>query len=141
MKIRRIDTTLDLPAYAEGAAGMDLISREQVTIPPGSIGLVPVNIVVQVPDGHTLLIFARSSTPLRKGLVLANGVGVVDPFYCGNDDEVVVQFLNISKEEVTVERGDKLAQAMLVKHEPVTWEEVSTMSSKGVGGYWAITGK
>lgn len=138
MKVRRIDTSLELPTYDKGAACVDLVCRESVEIKPKEIKLVPVNIVVAVPKGYALLIFVRSSTPIRKGLVLANGIGVIDPFYSGNTDEVVVEFFNITDSTVSVTRGEKLAQAMLVKCEAVQWEEVDEMSEKGEGGYWSL---
>ena len=65
-------------------------------IPPRSIGLVGTGLVIAVPDGYFLGIFARSSTPLKRGLMVANGVGVVDADYCGPDDEVKMQVINMT---------------------------------------------
>jgi len=133
--IKRFDKNFDLPSATEGAACFDLICRETVTIPPHKIKSVPQNVALKVPDGHALLLFSRSSTPLRKGLMLANGVGVVDPFYCGDNDENLAFFLNITDEPVTVEAGDRVVQGMIIKTEPVTWQEVESMNSDGHGGY------
>ncbi len=70
-----------------------------------------------------------------KGLMLANGVGVVDPFYCGDKDELLVELINIKEKPVKVNKGEKLAQGMLVKSESVEWEEKERFNKKGVGGY------
>ena len=58
--------------------------------------------MIEVPDGHFLGIFARSSTPLKRGLMVANGVGVIDADYCGPADEIKIQVLNITDAPVTV---------------------------------------
>ncbi len=135
IKVKRIDSTIPLPEYDGRAACFDLICRESVTIQPKEIKLVPVNIVVKIPDGYALLVFVRSSTPMRKGLILANSVGIVDPFYCGDKDEVLVEFWNITDNPVEVKREEVLAQGMIIKHEPVVWKEVEAMGEQGVGGY------
>lgn len=133
--IKRFDKNYPLPAPTEGAACFDFICRETVTIPPGKIKAVAQNVALKVPDGCALLLFSRSSTPMRKGLMLANGVGVIDPFYCGDNDENLAFFLNITDEPVTVEAGDKIVQGMIMRTEPVTWQEVDSMDSDGHGGY------
>ncbi len=133
--IKRFDKSYALPAPEVGAACFDFICRETVTIGPGQIKPVAQNVALKVPDGHALLLFSRSSTPMRKGLMLANGVGVVDPFYCGNDDENYAFLHNITDHPVTVEAGDKVVQGMIIKTESVQWDEVSAMNDTGHGGY------
>ena len=71
--------SMPLPAYqTAGAAGFDLASSVDMIVEPGEVALVPTGLVIEVPAGHFLGIFARSSTPLKRGLMVANGVGVVD---------------------------------------------------------------
>ena len=71
VRIKRIDIKLPLPAYeTEGAVGFDLLAREDTTIEPKQIGLVPNNIVVDVPAGYMLMLASRSSTPKKKGLMV-----------------------------------------------------------------------
>jgi dUTP pyrophosphatase len=135
VRIKRFDKSLPLPAYTEGAGCFDLICRQTVTIPPHQIKAIPQNVAIEVPDGHVCLLFSRSSTPLRKGIMLANGVGVVDPFYCGDKDEFLAFFHNITDEPITVEAGDKVVQGMFVKPQAIQWQEVSSMNSAGHGGY------
>jgi dUTP pyrophosphatase len=133
--IKRFDKTYPLPSNNKGAACFDFICRETVTIPPHEIKAIAQNVALQVPDGYALLLFSRSSTPLRKGLMLANGVGVVDPFYSGDKDENLAFFLNVTDKPVTVEAGDKVVQGMIIKTEVVDWVEVESLNDEGHGGY------
>ena len=70
--------------------------------------------MIAVPTGYFLGIFARSSTPLKRGLMVANGVGVVDADYCGPADEVKVQVINVTTSPVHVAAGDRIAQGMVL---------------------------
>jgi hypothetical protein len=79
VSIHRLDPSIPLPAYqTTGAAGFDLASSVDMMVQPGEVTLVPTGLVIEVPKGHVLGVFARSSTPLKRGLMVANGVGVVD---------------------------------------------------------------
>jgi len=111
-----------------------------VRLAPGQIALVPTGLVIEVPSGHFLAIFARSSTPLKRGLLVANGVGVVDPDYSGPTDEVMVQVLNFTQNEVQVHRGDRLAQGIVLPAPRVTWDEVETIRQTTRGGFGATGG-
>ena len=122
--IRRIDQTLPLPRYeSAGAVGFDLVTRETTVIAPGSIGLVPGNVVVKVPEGHALLVLPRSSLPRKKALVCPHSVGVIDADYHGPEDEILVQVQNVSDVPVTVARGERIAQGIFVKVERAEWAE------------------
>ena len=135
VKIKRFDTSLSLPEKEPRAACFDLICREDKTLNPREIAIMPVNIAVEVPDGYALLVFLRSSMPFRKQLMLANGAGVVDPFYNGDSDELIIELFNFSDTPVSVAKGEKVAQCMFIKSEPVEWEEVERMDAPGIGGY------
>ena len=138
LKIRRLDPTIPLPAYGtDEAAGFDLAAAQDVRVAPGQIALVRTGLVIEVPTGHFLGIFARSSTPLKRGLMVANGVGVIDPDYSGPNDEVMVPVLNFTASEVTVSRGDRLAQAVVLPAPRVTWQEVSEIRRVTRGGFGA----
>ena len=138
LKIRRLDPTLALPTYGtDESAGFDLAAAHDLVIPAGQIALVRTGLVIEVPTGHFLGIFARSSTPLKRGLIVANGVGVLDPDYCGPDDEVKIQVLNISGAEVQVKRGDRLAQGIVLPAPRVSWQEVRDLREVTRGGFGA----
>lgn len=133
--VKRFDKNFPLPKPDDRAACFDLFCRQTVTIPPHQIKSVPQNAAIKVPDGYALLIFSRSSTPLRKGLMVANSVAVIDPFYCGNNDECLAFMYNFTDKPVTVEAGDRIVQGMIIKHEIISWQEVDDMQTDGHGGY------
>lgn len=136
VSIRRIDTSLPLPAYqSHGAVGFDIVTRETTVIEPGKIALVPGNVVVKVPDGHALLLVPRSSLPRKKGLICPHSLGVIDQDYHGENDELMVQVQNITASPVTVERGERIAQGIFVKVEQAQWEEVETHGAESRGGF------
>ncbi len=136
VKIKRIDRDLPLPAYhSAGAAGFDLLCREQRTIAPGEVALLPANVIVATPPGYMLLVAARSSTPRRKGLSVPHGIGVIDQDYRGPDDEIHVQVYNFTSAPVTVERGERIAQAVFVRVDQATWEEVDEIAAPTRGGF------
>jgi dUTP pyrophosphatase len=138
LKIKRLDSTVALPGYGtDEAAGFDLAAAHDVTIAPRSIALVRTGLVIEVPTGHFLAIFARSSTPLKRGLIVANGVGVIDPDYSGPQDEVMIQVLNVTDADVTVRRGDRLAQGIVLGAPRVTWCEVPEIRTTTRGGFGA----
>ncbi len=138
LKIKRLDPTIPLPAYGtDEAAGFDLAASSDITIGPGQIALVRTGLIIEVPTGHFLAIFARSSTPLKRGLVVPNGVGVVDPDYSGPNDEVMIQVLNFTKADVVVLRGDRLAQGIVLSAPRVMWNEVEEIREVTRGGFGA----
>jgi dUTP pyrophosphatase len=136
VKIHRLRPNVALPKYESvAAAGFDLAAAEAITIGAGEVTLVPTGLVIDVPEGMFLGIFARSSTPLKRGLMVANGVGVVDADYCGPTDEVKVQVLNFTQKPVTLAQGDRIAQGILLPITRVEWEEVDSVDRGSRGGF------
>ena len=136
VKIKQIDPELPLPRpETDGAAGFDLITREDTTIQPGEFALVPANVIVEVPRGYALIVAARSSTPRRTGLTIPHGIGIIDSDYRGDDDEIKVQVWNTTNAPVTVARGDRIAQGMLVKVESVSWRPETASFGETRGGF------
>ncbi|HKV56925.1 MAG TPA: dUTP diphosphatase [Ktedonobacteraceae bacterium] len=133
--IKRIDKDLPLPTYATaGAVGFDLFCREDTEIAPRTIELIPGNVIVNIPPGYMLMIALRSSTPVRKGLLIPNGVGIIDQDYCGEGDELKIQVFNFRESAVLVKRGERIAQGIFVPAARATWHEVDEMG-KGRGGF------
>jgi dUTP pyrophosphatase len=139
--IKRFDKDLPLPKrQTEGAAAFDLVARETITIPPHQVGYAPLNIAVETPAEHFLLIAARSSLH-KKGLMMANGIGVGDPDFSGNEDEYKAALLNFTDKPIIVERGDRIAQGMFVKFVPSEWDEVDELKNKTRGGFGSTGSK
>jgi len=139
--IRRLKPHVALPEYqTAGAAGFDLAASEDVRVEPGAVVLVPTGLVIRVPDGYFLAIFARSSTPLRRGLIISNGVGVIDADYCGASDEIKIQVLNVTREIVAVKTGDRIAQGLFIPVARATWQETHDDLRAGSRGGFGATG-
>jgi dUTP pyrophosphatase len=138
LNIKRLDPTISLPAYGtHESAGFDLAASHDIVVPAGRVVLVRTGLIIEVPTGHCLAIFARSSTPLKRGLMVANGVGIIDPDYCGPADEVMIQVLNFTGTDVQVRRGDRLAQGIVLPAPRVHWDEVEAISQATRGGFGA----
>jgi dUTP diphosphatase len=141
VRIRRRNPSIPLPEYqTPGAAGFDLAASEDVLVQPAAIALIPTGLVIHVPDGHFLGIFARSSTPLKRGLMVANGVGVIDGDYCGPDDEIKIQVLNFTAAPVQVKSGDRIAQGLLIPVARAEWHEADGDLREGSRGGFGATG-
>ena len=137
-RIRRLRPDVPLPVYqTPESAGFDLAASEDTTIAPGQVALVPTGLVIEVPHGHFLGVFARSSTPLKRGLMVANGVGVVDPDYSGPDDEVKNEVINFTQAPVHVKKGDRIAQGLFIPVTQARWVEADTIRAESRGGFGA----
>jgi dUTP pyrophosphatase len=136
VRITRIHPDAVLPEYQTAeAAGFDLAAVESVTIQPGRVALIPTGLVIRVPVRMFLGIFARSSTPLKRGLMIANGVGVIDSDYCGPKDEIKIAVMNFTDAEVSVKAGDRIAQGILLEAPRVEWAEAETTEDVSRGGF------
>ncbi len=136
VKIKRIDTTLPLPEYqTSGAVAFDLYSRKDLAIAPKTIGLIPTNLIIEIPVGYMLTVVTRSSTPKKKGLLVPHGIGIIDQDYHGAKDEIMLQVYNFTDQEVTIARGERVGQAAFVRVDRGEWDEVSEMKETSRGGF------
>ncbi len=133
--VTRIHPDALIPEYHSGdAAAFDLAAVADVTVLPGKVALVPTGLVIRVPLRMFLGIFARSSTPLKRGLMVANGVGVIDPDYCGPEDEVKIAVMNFTDAPVVVSSGDRIAQGIFLRAPRVQWAEAEP-AGRSRGGF------
>jgi dUTP pyrophosphatase len=128
---------LPLPAYAtEGAAGMDLLAAvaAPMVIAPGQRVLVPTGLRIALPPDHEMQVRPRSGLALKNGIVLPNSPGTIDEDYRG---ELQVIVMNAGTEPFTVERGMRIAQAVIAPVTRGTWKEVDALpdSARGQGGF------
>ncbi len=141
VRIKKISPDINLPEYhTSESAGFDIASAADVVVPPGEVVKIPTGLVIEAPKGHFLLIAARSSLPLKKGLAMANGIGVVDPDYAGPNDEIHILVHNFTKEEVEVKKGERLAQGLFLPVEQAAWEEVDKLRDDDRGGMGSTGG-
>jgi dUTP pyrophosphatase len=139
VRVRRLphNQDLPLPVYAtDGAAGMDLLAAvaDPVTIAPGQRVLIPTGLAIALPPGYELQIRPRSGLALRNGIVLPNSPGTIDEDYRG---EIQVIVLNTGDEPFRVERGTRIAQAVLAPVVRVAWDEVRDLdiTARNAGGF------
>lgn len=137
VKIKRIDSSLPLPEYkTSGSVCFDLVVREDAVVQPGELVRVPLNVIVQTPPGYMLMLVPRSSLPAKKlGLIYPHGVGVIDQDYCGPEDELKLQVMNVGKEPIVLNRGEAIGQAGFVKIEKAELVEVDEMVGASRGGF------
>jgi dUTP pyrophosphatase len=138
VRIRRLSPSAAIPKYeTAGAAGFDLSASQDMTVEPGEVTLVPTGLAIEVPAGTFLGVFARSSTPIKRGLMVANGVGVIDSDYCGPTDEVKIEVYNFTARPVHLKAGDRIAQGILIPTVRVEWDEAAELRAESRGGFGA----
>lgn len=135
IRIKRFDKGIPLPEYkTKGAAAFDLSARMSVAIAPKTIAYIPLNVAIEPPEGHYVALFARSSLH-KRGLMPANGVGVIDPDYSGDEDEYKAALYNLSEETVVIDRGERIMQAVIAPYTHAELEEVDHMGNGSRGGF------
>lgn len=135
LKIKRFDKTLPLPVHkTAGAVAVDLYTRLDVEIKSKEIAYIPMNVAIKIPDGYFILQAPRSSTH-KLGIISANSVGIIDRDYCGNDDEYLFPAYNFTDKTVSIEKGTRLSQLVLIKCENFEFDEVDDMSNPSRGGF------
>jgi dUTP pyrophosphatase len=139
IRVRRLPhgANLPLPTYATaGAAGLDLLAAVDapVVVPPLGRALIPTGLAVALPPGHELQIRPRSGLALRHGIVLPNSPGTIDEDYRG---EVQIILLNMGDAPFAVERGMRIAQAVLAPVTRAAWQEVDDLDAtpRSAGGF------
>jgi len=131
---------LDLPAYAtEGAAGMDVVAAEDVTLAPGARHAVATGLSVAIPHGYEIQVRPRSGLALKHGISVPNTPGTIDSDYRG---EVKVILINHGTEPFPIQRGDRVAQLVLAPVTRAAWQEVAELdkTARGAGGFGSTGG-
>ena len=131
---------LELPQYATtGAAGMDVLAAEDVTIEPGARHAVATGLAVAIPPGYEIQVRPRSGLALKHGISVPNTPGTIDSDYRG---ELKVILINHGTEAFPVHRGDRVAQLVLAPVTLAEWHEVAELDStvRGSGGFGSTGG-
>lgn len=136
MQVLRLDPELPLPSYShDGDAGLDLRAAIDVTLKPGERTAIPTGIAIAIPEGYAGFVHPRSGLALREGLGMPNSPGLIDSGYRG---ELMVVTMNHDRDEpIHVQRGDRIAQLVIVPVAKASFEEVEELpsSNRGSGGH------
>lgn len=110
-----------LPRRAtSAAAGYDLAAAADVLVAPGCVALIPSGVRAWMPEDEFLAIHIRSSVAIQRGLVLANGTGIIDADYAGsagNGGHIVMAVRNLGSAPVQVRRGERIAQGLFLRYQ------------------------
>ena len=131
---------LALPAYATaGAAGMDVVSAEDVDLAPGARHAVATGLAMAIPEGFEIQVRPRSGLALKHGVTVPNTPGTIDSDYRG---ELKVIMINLGAEMFSIRRGDRVAQLVLAPVTQASWLEVETLddTARGTGGFGSTGG-
>ncbi len=131
---------LALPAYAtEGAAGMDVVSAEDVVLAPGARHAVATGLALAIPFGYEIQVRPRSGLALKHGITVPNTPGTIDSDYRG---ELKVILINHSADPFDIRRGDRVAQLVLAPVVQASWLTVDELdeTARGEGGFGSTGG-
>lgn len=126
---------LSLPAYATaGAAGMDVVSAEELTLAPGQRRAVATGFAMAIPDGYEIQVRPRSGLAFRHGISVPNTPGTIDSDYRG---EVKVLLINHGSDPFAITRGERIAQLVLAPVTRAAFTEVAALdeTARGKGGF------
>ncbi|MBQ6243096.1 MAG: dUTP diphosphatase [Bacteroidales bacterium] len=138
MKVKVINRSgLPLPAYAtQFSAGLDVraANPEPIVLEPLGRAMVPTGLYLEIPAGYEVQVRPRSGLAAKRGVTVLNAPGTIDADYRG---EVCVILVNLGAEPFVVERGERIAQLVLARHEVIEWEEAAELagSDRGAGGF------
>jgi dUTP pyrophosphatase len=126
---------LPTPAYAtHGAAGLDVVSAEDLTLPPGARHAVATGFAIAIPPGFEVQVRPRSGLALKHGVTCLNTPGTIDEDYRG---EVKVILANLGTEPFEVRRGERIAQLVPAPVLKASFRELDALevTSRGAGGF------
>jgi len=138
MKVKVINKSSNaLPEYETSlAAGMDVRAdnSEPIVLRPFGRAMVPTGLYFEIPEGCEIQVRPRSGLAAKRGITILNAPGTIDADYRG---ELKVILVNLGSEDFTIERGERIAQIVLSRHERILWEESESLSSteRGEGGF------
>lgn len=136
--MRKTEGEIKLPTRAsKHSAGYDFYLPYEVTIPPHcSTGIIPTDVKAYMQEGEVLMLYVRSSIGIKKGLVLANGTGIVDRDYFSNPDNdgnIGIALRNDTNKTVVLEKGERIMQGVFVKYLVADDDDVKDERTGGFG--------
>ena len=119
----------------KNSAGYDFYAASNITIKAHSIALIPTGVKAYMESDEVLKIYVRSSMPMKKGLTLANNVGIIDSDYYenpDNDGHIMIQVLNFTDSDVLIKKDERRAQGIFSKY-LLTCDD--TTNESRIGGF------
>ena len=139
-KVKRMEEDIKLPERSTlNSAGYDFFAVEDIIFNPKTIIRVFTGVKCELMPNQVLILANRSSNPSKKGLVLLNGIGVIDADYYGNPDndgEIAFEFYNMLDKVVEIKKGEKLGQGLILKFDKVEDDYTTNIRRSG----WGSTG-
>lgn len=136
VQIQRLVPEAALPEYAHGPqedAGLDLRSIEAILLEPGVPVAVRTGLAIELPPGYEAQVRPRSGLALKHAITVLNSPGTIDPGYRG---EICVILLNLGKAAYPIQVGDRIAQMVVARYEPIDWVEATLSdTTRGTGGF------
>lgn len=125
---------LQAPEHKEKGDWVDLRAAEDVELKQGEFKCISLGISMELPEGYEAHVLPRSSTFKNFGIILANGMGIIDNSYCGTED--IWGFPAIALRDTKIAFGDRIAQFRIVKKQPrLSFEQVDELSGTNRGGF------
>ena len=136
------ESKFDLPSYAtKASAGADLkaVLDDPLELGPLERKIVPTGLKIALPEGYEAQVRPRSGLASKHGITVLNAPGTIDADYRG---EIGVILVNLSKDDFTIQPGERIAQLVLARYEQIDWKIINSLSEteRGKGGFGS-TGK
>lgn len=132
MRIKYVRDILPLEQLDVGN-WIDLRAAEDVTLKAGEYKAIPLGVAIELPPGYEALVASRSSTFKKYGVLLANGIGVIDESYKGDGDEW--HYLAFAVRDTVIPKNERICQFRIIEHQPeVVFSVVETLGNANRGG-------
>jgi len=126
-----------------GSWGFDVCALTDVVVKPGEVKLIPTGLVVKKSFRHSMIaVVPRSSLGIKKGLIFPHSIGIIDDDYCSDSDELKVPVMNITKNDVHIMKGERIAQIIpfkIVTGEAIEWARPFSDTKRGGFGSTGAT--
>lgn len=113
---------------------IDLRAAEEITMSAGEFKMIPLGVAMELPSGYEAIVAPRSSTFKKYGILLANGIGIIDESYKGDGDEW--QFPALAMRDTVIQKNERICQFRIIQHQPlIHLKEVEHLGNDDRGGF------
>ncbi|MDD5940636.1 MAG: deoxyuridine 5'-triphosphate nucleotidohydrolase [Lachnospiraceae bacterium] len=133
IKVRKLVEGLEDIRQAHDGEWYDLRSAEDIELHKGELKYIPLGVAIQLPDGYEGILAARSSGPLKMGIMPAAGIGIIDNSYCGDEDQWMYPV--VALRDTKIHKNDRVCQFRLLYHNPDAHVQyVESLGNENRGG-------